>query len=166
MSGLLMLLILSSLETGCNKSIKRNEVHYRAEPTMHIATRDTLAFYLTKYFSHSEPSNPEKFVVNSGFMRKVDGKFFGNDTLKRYKFTIVLTRIIFALKLETYYEDISLPRDIDTISYYYYTAKLVMGLHLLKPVGGLFMPERIVTSEEVEEAVKKIRGYYEMDSKE
>jgi len=153
------------LGTGCNRSIKREEAHYRAKPAMHIATRDTLAFYLAKYFSHSKSSDPEEFSVRSGFMRRVNGKFFGNDTLKRYKFTIVLTRIIFVLKLETYYEDVTLPRDIDPTSYYYYAAKLVMGLHLLKPVGKLFMPERIVTSEEVKEAVKKIRGYYEVDNR-
>ncbi len=119
-------------------------------------TRGDLAYLFTVVFQGR--GNEINFVVKNRLMQRFpDGKFYPHDTVKRFQFAILLTRILFNQS------NMPLPDSIPKITdvgYTYFARRaiqLVVSLNLMKLHGGKFFPDMPLTGADALFGMKQLK---------
>jgi len=120
-----------------------------------IARRD-LAYIFTIVFRGK--GDEIKFVVKNGLMQRFpDRRFYQQDTVKRFQFAILLTRILFN------HPNMPLPDSIPKITdvgYTYFAKRpiqLGVSLNLMKLNRGKFFPDMPITGADALFSIKQLK---------
>jgi len=155
-------LIMNLSGTGC----KRQEVRVKPTPPeieeRVVLTREKLARLVSEFYGF-QGSNYHSFVIKKGIFPGTKFGFYGADTVRRFQFAIVLSRIVFEKGLEGFYREVRIPSDVPSDAYYLNAVKLCLGLDLIKLHDNRFMPHSPVYVDEAVNALKRIRRLDEME---
>lgn len=157
------------MQTGCKKEIKREtqtekinfneERNNLKEDLEGPVTRMELGLYLYNFFADkSFYKDYISFLKDKKYIPFNDS-FYPDDTVKRFQFAIVLTRIIFDKGLEYHYENSIIPKDVSKGVYYYNAVLMVLGLNLMDIYGGLFYPQDYLKLKDMLKAFERIKKY-------
>ncbi len=125
-----------------------------------VITRGNLAYIFESVFQGS--GNEINFVVRRGFMEKLpDGKFYPQDTVKRFQFAILITRILFTLPDMPVPDTIPEMKDIDYNYFARRAIQLVVGLHIMRLRKDKFYPNLPLSGAEALYSIKKLKGIME-----
>ena len=151
------------LLTGCSgkKEIRKNlpPPDYRLLEIISrdVITRGDLAYIFKSVFQGK--GSEIDFAIKRGFMEKLpDGKFYPQDTIKRFQFAILLTRILFTLP------DMPVPDtipEIKDINYNYFARRaiqLIVGLHIARTKNGKFYPNLPLSGADAFYSLKRLKG--------
>lgn len=129
-----------------------------------IVLKGKLGFYLFNYFADKSIYKDYITFIKDKRYIPFNDNFHPDDTVKRFQFAIVLTRIVFEKELETYYENAVLPKDLKNDEFYFNAVLLVLGLGLMENKGEFFYPYDYLRFKDMINAFEKIKKY-EMGNK-
>uniref|UniRef100_A0A7C4U7Y2 Uncharacterized protein n=1 Tax=candidate division WOR-3 bacterium TaxID=2052148 RepID=A0A7C4U7Y2_UNCW3 len=122
-----------------------------------IVLRGKLGEYLYRFFADTiQYKDYYSFLKDKRYII-FNGDFCEKDTVKRFQFAIVLTRIVFEKGLEVYYEHPKIPYDLKKDIFYFNPVILVLGLKLMELEDGNFYPDRYLKFREMLNAFERIK---------
>ncbi len=157
------------MQTGCKKEIKRetqiekiiiNEGKKNLKEDLEgYVTRGKLGLYLYNFFSDKSLYKDYLSFLKDKKYIPFNDSFYPDDTVKRFQFAIVLTRIVFDKGLEYHYENTIIPKDLSKGVYYYNAVLMVLGLNLMDVYEGLFYPQEYLKVKDMLKAFERIKKY-------